>query len=104
MVRLALKRVVRWGVNKSIIILNMMFGMVFNLGVFYAGVLLMRYLILFFFIFSIGGPMLLYYIMLVLMSLRFTFSFRGKNLFNKIWVFSSGEVVGGLFKGCNSGN
>ena len=82
----------------------MIFGIVSNLNIFYTGALLIQYLILFFFILFMGGSMLLCYIMLVLMLLRSTFSFGGKNLFDKIWVFSSGEVVGGPLKGCNSGN
>ena len=51
-----------------------------------------------------GGFILLYYIILVLMSLKSIFNFEKKNLFNKIWVFFSGEVVGGLFKNYNFGN
>ena len=51
-----------------------------------------------------GGSVLLYYIILVLILLKFTFSFKKKNLFNKIWGFFFGEIVGGLFKGCNFGN
>ena len=81
-----------------------MFGMVFNPGIFCVGALLMRYLILSSFILFMGGFILLYYIILILMSLRFASGFKGKNLFDKIWVFSSGKVVGGLFKGRNSGN
>ena len=48
--------------------------------------------------------MLLYYIILILILLRSASSFKGKNLFNKIWVFSFGEVIKGLFKGYNFGS
>ena len=51
-----------------------------------------------------GGPVLLYYIILVLILLKSIFNFKEKNLFNKIWVFFSGEVVEGLFKNYNFGN
>ena len=78
--------------------------MVSGPGVFYAGVFLIWYLILSSFIFFMGGSVLLCYIILMLMLLRSAFGSKGKNLFNKIWVFSFGEVVGGLFKGCNFGN
>ena len=54
--------------------------------------------------FFMGGSVLLYYIILVLMLLRSTFNFKKKNLFNKVWVFSFGKVVGGLFKGRSSGS
>ena len=84
--------------------MNIIFGIIFGLGIFCIGAFLIWYLILFFFIFFMGGSVLLYYIILVLMSLRSISGFKGKNLFDKIWVFSFGEVVGGLFKGCNFGS
>ena len=99
-----LKRAIRWGVNKFIIILNIIFGMVSGFSAFYMGVFLIRYLTLFSFIFFIGGFVLLYYIIIVLILLRSTSSFRGKNLFNKIWVFFFNKIIKGLFEGRNSNN
>ena len=51
-----------------------------------------------------GGFILLYYIILVLMSLRFIFNFKRKNLFNKIWGDFFGKVVRRPIKGYNFGN
>ena len=73
--------------------------MVSNLGIFCVGVLLIQYLISSSVIFSMGGSILLYYIMSVSMSLRSASGFRGKNSSDKAWVFSSGEVAGGPLKG-----
>ena len=50
-----------------------------------------------------GGFILLYYIILMLILLRSTFGFKGKNVFNKIWGFFN-KVIEGLFKGRNFGN
>ena len=72
--------------------------MVFNPNIFNVGALLIWYLILFSLIFSMGDSVLLCCIILISISLRFIFNF------DKVWVFSSNKVVGGLFKGCNSGN
>ena len=88
----------RWGVNRFIIILNIMFGMVFGPSIFCAGVFLIWYLILFFFIFFINGFVLLYYIILVLILLRFAFGFKGKNLFNRAWVFFLARLLGGCLR------
>ena len=67
----------RWGVNKFIVILNIIFGMVSGPDIFYTKVFLMRYLILFSLIFFMGGFVLLYYIIFVLMSLRSISGFGG---------------------------
>ena len=93
-----LKRVVKWGVNKFIIILSIMFGIVSNPDIFYVGAFLIWYLILFSPIFFIGGFILLYYIILVLILLRSASGSERKNLSDRAWVFSFNKIAGGLFK------